>query len=434
MESKSYLYENACYKTGAKRKETLGVMVHSTATPGATPESFAKSWNVDKPNGNQVCVHAFVDDTKVINTLPYDIRCWGCGSGSSGSGNNSYIQIEICEPSEVYFVNGWDYRTKDQIKTKTYIDNMVKVLCDWIVTRLKELGISEVNELTVTSHYEAYKKGIATNHADPKGLLSLGGYTMDDIRDKCRAILGEKTITYDRSNLTSIMGESLLSRDKMIGYARSVNSNLGLATVIVDTYFEECAIEGVRADVAFAQSLLETGNYKFEGSAVELTDFNFCGLGVTQNGIKGCVFNDMRTGIKAHVQHLKAYASYDKLNDTCVDPRFNFVSRGVAEYVEWLGIQENPQKRGWAAGSGYGSKIINIMRKIDSYTGSTEKVDEYRVRTKSVMNIRKGAGTSYYICGKAQIGVYTIVETVGNWGRLKSGAGWIHLGWSERMD
>ena len=66
-------------------------------------------------------------------------------------------------------------------------------------------------------------------------------------------------------------------------------------------------------------------------------------------------------GIRAQVQHLKAYASTVDLKSECVDPRFKYVTRGCAEYVEWLGQKENPDGRGWAAGAGYGAKIITIL-------------------------------------------------------------------------
>lgn len=69
----------------------------------------------------------------------------------------------------------------------------------------------------------------------------------------------------------------------------------------------------------------------------------------------------MRTGIRAQVQHLKAYASTEKLNESCVDSRFDMVKRGSAPYVEWLGIQENPDGGGWAAGKGYGEKLIKLL-------------------------------------------------------------------------
>ena len=63
---------------------------------------------------------------------------------------------------------------------------------------------------------------------------------------------------------------------------------------------------------------------------------NFCGLGVTKNGMKGNSFDIPIKGVREQIQHLKAYASNERLMQTCVDPRFLYVARGTAEYVEWL--------------------------------------------------------------------------------------------------
>lgn len=62
--------------------------------------------------------------------------------------------------------------------------------------------------------------------------------------------------------------------------------------------------------------------------------------------------------------------------------------------------------------------------------------DSYLVQvTTAALNIRAGAGTQYDITGCIRDrGVYTIVETQGNWGRLKSGAGWICLDYTKRVD
>ena len=68
------------------------------------------------------------------------------------------------------------------------------------------------------------------------------------------------------------------------------------------------------------------------------------------------------------VQHLKAYASTDSLNQECVDERFDYVTRETAPYVEWLGIQENPYGGGWAAGKDYGSKLRKILADLKSGT------------------------------------------------------------------
>ena len=147
-------------------------------------------------------------------------------------------------------------------------------------------------------------------------------------------------------------------------------------------YLSEGNAEGVRGDIAFAQSCLETGNFGFSGSAVTLDQNNFCGMGVTSNGMKGNSFDTPQLGIRAQIQHLKAYASKDALKNECIDPRFKYVTRGSAEYVEWLGQQENPDGKGWAAGTGYGAKILVILKAILSAAGDADKTAEawYRVR------------------------------------------------------
>lgn len=123
---------------------------------------------------------------------------------------------------------------------------------------------------------------------------------------------------------------------------------------------EEAEDEGVRAEVVYVQAMLETGWLQFGGDAVE-SQFNFSGLGTTGGGVQGNSYPDVRTGIRAQVQHLKAYASTEELSGSCVDSRFDMVKRGSAPYVEWLGIQENPNGGGWAAGAGYGEKLRKLL-------------------------------------------------------------------------
>lgn len=62
--------------------------------------------------------------------------------------------------------------------------------------------------------------------------------------------------------------------------------------------------------------------------------------------------------------------------------------------------------------------------------------DDFLVRvTVDALNIRKGAGTNHSINGVIRDkGTYTIVETNGDWGKLKSGMGWIHLGYTQRLN
>lgn len=132
-------------------------------------------------------------------------------------------------------------------------------------------------------------------------------------------------------------------------------------------YLEECAAEGIKAEVAFCQAMKETGFLRY-GGAVNISQYNFAGIGATDNGGTPATFGSVREGIRAQVQHLKAYASTEALVNTCVDPRFNLVTRGTAPYVEWLGIQENPYGKGWASAVRYGYSLrLDYIEKLLKY-------------------------------------------------------------------
>lgn len=180
---------------------------------------------------------------------------------------------------------------------------------------------------------------------------------------------------------TPIMGESSVTLSQMVSYYRAnavyptfyeTTANLGKDGAptlerFCQIYLEECAAEGVRAEVAFCQAMKETGFLRFGGD-VNIAQFNFAGIGATGGGVPGNSFASVREGIRAQVQHLKAYASKEALNNPCVDPRFGNVSRATAPYVEWLGIQENPYGKGWATAKGYGYSIKNnYMAKLFRY-------------------------------------------------------------------
>lgn len=95
---------------------------------------------------------------------------------------------------------------------------------------------------------------------------------------------------------------------------------------------------------------------------------------------------------------MKAYASTEALKNACIDLRFKYVTRGCAEYVEWLGQKENPVGKGWAAGAGYGEKILDILKGVlgtaegASSSESTGSEAWYRVRkTWADASSQKGA-------------------------------------------
>ena len=141
-------------------------------------------------------------------------------------------------------------------------------------------------------------------------------------------------------------------------YPAEVYEEYGAPTIedFCEIVYEEAEAEGIRAEVVFAQVCKETGYLQFGGD-VSPEQCNFAGIGAVGGGAAGEFFDDVRTGIRAQVQHLKAYSTVEELCGECVDPRFDYVKRGTSPYVEWLGIQENPYGGGWAAAEGYGYSL-----------------------------------------------------------------------------
>lgn len=131
--------------------------------------------------------------------------------------------------------------------------------------------------------------------------------------------------------------------------------------------YEEAVAEGVSPELLFAQTMKETGWLRFGGD-VKVTQFNFGGISATGGGAGGASFASVREGLRAQVQHLRAYAdpsvTQGKLANPLVDPRFAYVRKGSARYVEHLGIKENPQGVGWAAAQGYGTSLAAMMNGI----------------------------------------------------------------------
>ena len=171
------------------------------------------------------------------------------------------------------------------------------------------------------------------------------------------------------SNQTPITAQSTKTKQQMIDYYNrnatfpSFYTDRGITLdSFVQMYIEEAEAEGIRAEVAFAQAMKETGFLRYGGD-VKIEQYNFAGLGAT-GGVPGNSFPDVRTGIRAHVQHLKAYANNEPLVNACVDERFKYVKRGVAPYVEWLGIKENPNGVGWAAAQNYGYDIVKMIEQM----------------------------------------------------------------------
>jgi hypothetical protein len=159
-----------------------------------------------------------------------------------------------------------------------------------------------------------------------------------------------------------IMGEGLIPEEKLAAFLLQINAGLDedFVRLLSGYYVEEAAVEGVNHDTAFAQMCLETGFLRY-GGLVTPDMNNFCGLGAIGPEEAGLFFPDPRTGVRAHIQHLHAYASTELLNQELVDPRYRYVKRGSSPTINGLSGT-------WAADRSYDVKISRILKNLYEFS------------------------------------------------------------------
>ena len=163
---------------------------------------------------------------------------------------------------------------------------------------------------------------------------------------------------------TAIIGTPLASQEQCVNYLLSVNPYPEISVTpreLVAYYYEEGEREGIRPDVAFAQALKETGFFRY-GGTVTPDQNNYCGLGTTSTEVKGAYFATSQIGVRAHIQHLLAYASTREPIQPVVDPRYNLVRNvyGTSTLGHWQDLNGR-----WAVpGDSYGQSILSMFRAI----------------------------------------------------------------------
>lgn len=172
-----------------------------------------------------------------------------------------------------------------------------------------------------------------------------------------RTVILRSNLQICAGQIDRIMGHGNTSEVQLMMFLKANNENaLTQFPDLPKLYREEAAIEGVNYDVAFCQMCVETGFLRFAGD-IKPNQNNFAGLGSVGGGSESATFPSARIGVRAHIQHLKAYASLEPLVQELVDPRFRFVTRGIAPLVGQLSGR-------WAADLQYGDKILSNIRRL----------------------------------------------------------------------
>ncbi len=307
---------------------------------------------------------------------------------------------------ELVFLNNPQDRLLMQTRRRDYAIGLADGLQSWInenastipvfIPANRPINIKPVTypEININLNAHSYEeKGILVsgNVFVPADLVDRLGFALNQIPLSCRlryqnivyvqAIALRElntSIVWDSANRTlylktilkfhveqidQIMGIGNTSEVQMLMFLK--HNNEAALTKYGDIpllYREEAAIEGVNHDIAFCQMCIETGFLRF-GQGVEPDQNNFANLGANgKTNPFGASFADQRTGVRSHVQHLKAYASNAPLFQPLVAPRFHLVARGVAPTLSQLTGR-------WAIDPLYDRKILSLIRRLYESAG-----------------------------------------------------------------
>ncbi len=177
-----------------------------------------------------------------------------------------------------------------------------------------------------------------------------------------RTVILRSNLVICPGQITQIMSRGETSEVQLQIFLRDNNQDaLVKFPDIPKLYREEAAIEGVNHDIAFCQMCLESSFLRF-GDDIAPTQNNFAGLATIGGGNETATFPSARVGVRAHIQHLKAYGSLEPLAQEVVDPRFRFVTRGIAPLVTDLSGR-------WEADLNYGDKIVALVKRLYESAG-----------------------------------------------------------------
>lgn len=434
----SFLTNNPCYKKG-QRITVKGLMLHSVGCAQSSASAFIKSWN--RASYSHACVHGFIDgnDGTVYQTLPWNYRGWHCG----GTGNNTHIGVEMCEPSVIKYTGGSTFICSDMAKAqgsakKTYESAVVlfAMLCE-------RFSLDPLADGVILSHSEGGRRGVASSHADPEHLwtqLSLP-YTMDGFRNDVRkAMVGESSAGRAASEMTEA---------DIYAYFKAQGMT-------------DCGVAGLMGNL-YAESGLRSNNLQNSFEKKFGIDDKTYTAAVDSGAYRNFVRDSAGYGLAqwtfwSRKQALLSFAKEKGASIGNLRMQCEFLMKELTEsYKTVLAVLKSAESVRQASDAvllGYerpADQSRAVQEKRASYGGvyleryARKGVNlPYKIRVSIPdLNIRKGPGTDYGKSGKyTGIGVFTIVEEsdgrgASRWGLLKayeiSRNGWVSLDHAERL-
>ena len=417
---------STCYK-GTRTMTVLGVLWHSTGAnnpwlkryvqPSSNDANYSKlmellgknqygnDWNhIERQAGLNCWIGKLADGTvTTVQTMPWNYRPWGCGSGSKGSCNSGWIQFEICEDSltdKAYF----DKVYKEGVEITAYLCKMYNLNPKGTVT------VNGVKVPVILDHQTSYQLGMGGNHGDVQHWFKRYGKTLDDVRNDVAKLLGEDSTTTPPTETTPSQPSTSKVLYRVRKSWKDAASQKGAYSVLENA--KKCCDQA------------GSGYYVFDGDGKVV----YPKPAATTTPSTPTVPDNLKPG---DVIKLVSGATYV---DGKAIPGWVFKSTLYCRGFRGDDVVFSTLKTGAVTGVVKKTSIQGFEGTIAPSTPApTTKFPYLVIIDTDVLNVRAGASTSTKITTQVKRGqVYTIVAEDGEWGKLKSGAGWIHLGYTKK--
>lgn len=415
---------STCYK-GTRTMTVLGVLWHSTGAnnpwlkryvqPSSNDANYSKlmellgknqygnDWNhIEHQAGLNCWIGKLADGTvTTVQTMPWNYRPWGCGSGSKGSCNSGWIQFEICEDSltdKAYF----DKVYKEGVEITAYLCKMYNLNPKGTVT------VNGVKVPVILDHTTSCSLGFGSNHGDVKHWFKKYGKTLDDVRNDVAKLLGEDSTTTPPAETTPSQPATSKVLYRVRKSWKDAASQKGAYSVLENA--KKCCDQA------------GSGYYVFDGDGNIVYP-----KPTTSTPSTPAIPDNLKPG---DVIKLVDGATY--YNGAAI-PKWVFKSTLYFRGYRGEDVIFSTLKTGAITGVVKKTSIQGFEGTIAPSTPTTSKFPYLVVINTDVLNVRASATTSSKVTAQVKRGqVYTIVAEDGEWGKLKSGAGWIHLGYTKK--
>ncbi len=431
-----FLTRNRCYQA-AKQNTKGGLMLHSVGCPQPSAQVFVNSWNsADK----SVCVHAFIDANTgdVYQTLPWEYRGRHCGSGPNGSGNNTHIGVEMCEPACIRYTGGARFTCSNVEEARAAVRRTYESAVQLFAELCERFRLDPLADEVILSHEEGHKRGIASNHGDPVHLwnqLNMG-YTMDGFRKAVKAAMGSAAVPAEPAAVdnAAVIWNFLKSKGLNDYAVAGIMGNLEKESGLDPCNLQNSYNKKLNISDADYTAVVDAGAYpdfvtdKAGYGLVQWTYWSRKKALLDYAKAAGTSIGDLNMQLAFMWQELQGYKAVMTVLNSAASVRE--ASDIVLHKYEQPGDQSVAvEEKRAASGQTF----------FDRFTGSGASpfpVVPFLVRVVIPdLNIRTSPGSAdnSNLSGKyTGIGTFTIVEISGSWGLLKSYRekrnGWIYLG------